>query len=107
MGNEQLVEAVLEDWQRAPVNDKVRGMLGYLEKVTLYPENVGPADVVPLRAAGLSDGAISEALYVCFLLNVMDRLADAFDFEIPSPEQVRRIGRAAYKMGYWGNSLPG
>jgi alkylhydroperoxidase family enzyme len=107
LGDERLVEAVLEDWRTAPLNDKLRSVLGLLEKFTLYPGELGPADVAAVRATGVTDRAIEEAIYVGFLLNLMNRLADAFDFEIPSPEQIRRNGRASYKQGYWASSIPG
>jgi uncharacterized peroxidase-related enzyme len=107
LGDEPLVSAVLDNWRTAPVNERVRNTLGFLEKVTLTPEEVGPADAEALRAVGVSDRAIEEAIYVCFLLNVMNRLAAAFDFDLPSPEQIRQNGRALYKQGYWGDSIPG
>ena len=55
------VAAVLNDWRTAPIDAKLRAMLGFLEKLTLTPAEVGPADVAPLRAAGLSDAAIEDA----------------------------------------------
>src|SRR5712672_3004696 len=73
LGNEKkadMVEAVLADWRTAPIEPKLRAMLGFLEKLTLEPAEVGPADVVPLRAAGLSDAAIEDAIHACVLFNV-------------------------------------
>ena len=101
------VAAVLVDWRTAPIREPLRAMLGFLEKLTLTPDQVGPGDVAPLRAAGLSDRAIEEAIYVCFLFSVMDRLADAFDFAIPAEESTRRAAKFLYRMGYGGASLPG
>jgi uncharacterized peroxidase-related enzyme len=107
MGDDTLVTAVLEDWRTAPVNERVRHMLGFLEKLTLAPAEVGSADVERLRAAGLSDRAIEEAIYICFLFSVMDRLADAFDFTLPSAQGFRRNGRMLYTLGYRLASIPG
>jgi alkylhydroperoxidase family enzyme len=101
------VAAVLDDWRTAPVNERVRSTLGFLEKLTLSPAEVGPVDVAPLRSAGLSDQAIEEALYVCFLFNVMDRLADAFDFRLPTEEGFQRNGRLLHTIGYGIASIPG
>lgn len=98
---------VLHDWRTAAIGAKLRAALEFLEKLTLSPESVGPADIVPLRAAGLNDRAIQEALYVCFLYNMIDRLADAFDFYVPTPEEFARHGRVLYRMGYWMGSVPG
>ena len=57
-------------------------MLGYLEKLTLRPDEVGPGDIKNLREHGLSDTAITEAVWACAMFNVIDRLADTFDFDI-------------------------
>lgn len=107
LGDDQLVAAVLQDWRTAPVDERLRSMLGFLEKVTLTPADVVPEDVTKLHSTGVNDQAIEEALYVCFLFNVMDRLADAFDFELPTAEGFQQSGRALYKLGYGGSSIPG
>jgi len=107
LGDAQLVAAVLADWRTAPVHEKVRATLGLLEKVTLSPSEVGPEDVEPLRAVGVSEQAIQEALYVGFLFNVMDRLADAFDFYFPSAQGFKQNGRLLYTVGYRTASIPG
>ena len=99
--------AVLEDWRTAPVNEKVRSMLGFLERITLSLGEVSSDDIATLRSAGLSKRAIEEALYVCFLFNVIHRLADAFDFHLPTAEGFRRNGRMLYTLGYRIASIPG
>jgi alkylhydroperoxidase family enzyme len=101
------VRAALADWRTAPIDERLRAMLGFLEKLTLTPERIGPEDVAPLRAVGLTDQAIREAVYVCFLFNVMDRLADAFGFTLPTPESRGRAAKFLYRLGYGGASVPG
>ncbi len=105
--DDKLVGAVLDNWRTAPVSEKMRSTLGFLEKLTTDPHALGPADLEPLRAAGVSDKAIEEAIYVCFLFSIMDRLADAFDFDLHSPQDFKRGGQALYSMGYGGLSIPG
>jgi alkylhydroperoxidase family enzyme len=105
--DEGLVAAVLDDWHTAPVSEKLRAMLGFLEKLTLHPGELGPEDTVPLRQAGVNQKAAEEALYICFLFNLMDRVADAFDFEVPSPQSLLKDGRTLFKIGYRGMSIPG
>ena len=106
-GSDKLVVAVLADWRMAPISEKMRHTLGFLEKLTTAPTEVGPADVEPARLAGVSDQALEEAIYVCFLFSVMDRLADALDFEIHSAEGFQIGGRVLASRGYGGLSLPG
>ncbi|HUJ68718.1 MAG TPA: hypothetical protein VLW86_04310 [Syntrophorhabdales bacterium] len=79
--------------QKRLLNGKVRAALAFLEKLTIAPADLSLADIEEMRASGVSDRAIQEAVYVCFLFSVMDRLADAFGFEIHSPEEFRRGGR--------------
>lgn len=94
------MRSVLEDWRTAPVDARLRAMLGYLERLVLNPEQLSCADIVALRAAGASDTAIREANYVAFLFGVMDRLADSFDFVIPPAEQARHVGEFLRRNGY-------
>jgi alkylhydroperoxidase family enzyme len=71
---------VLADWRTAPVEPRLRAMLGYLQQVTLRPGEVGSEDAAAVRAAGVSDQAIVDALLVCAYFNLIDRLADSFQF---------------------------
>lgn len=102
-----MVHAVLADWRTAPVPAKLRAILGFLEALTLRPDEVTADDVRALRAAGLTDDAIREALYVCFLYNVQSRLSDAFEFEVPDEKGLRRTGKILRRLGYGAAVLPG
>ena len=62
--------AALDDWRTAPIDERLRATLGFLRKMTLEPEHLGPADAEALRAAGVTDAAIEEAIEVAFLFNV-------------------------------------
>ena len=95
-----MVEAVLEDWRTAPVNEKLRATLGFLEKLTLAPGDLGSGDVEPLREAGVSDQAIEDAILVCALFNTIDRIADSLGFEVPSPESFARAAGILLNRGY-------
>jgi alkylhydroperoxidase family enzyme len=60
----------------------------------LWAGNIGPDDVTPLHAAGVSDAAIEDAIYVCTYFNMIDRIADALGFEVLSDEAFAgRAGR--------------
>jgi uncharacterized peroxidase-related enzyme len=95
-----LVEAALKDWRTAPIPEKLRAMLGFLEKMTLHPGDLAPADVEPLRAAGLSDEEIADALHICTAFNLINRLADALGWEMQQDVAVHRYADLLLKMGY-------
>ena len=75
-------------------------MLGFLEKLTLTPESLTVADVGPLRQAGLGDAAIEDAIHVCTLFSVYDRLADSFEFDIPEQAGFEQGATTLLKRGY-------
>jgi alkylhydroperoxidase family enzyme len=81
--------------------------LAFLEKLTLAPGSIAAADLAPLRAAGVSDTGIEEAIRVCFLFNLIDRIADALDFELPTEQSLRWVARILHRVGYWPASVPG
>ena len=94
------IKQVLDDWHSAPISDQLKAMLGYLEKLTISSDDLGPEDVRPLRAAGIEDEAILEAIHVCVVFSLIGRLADALDFKMPSAFANGRSAKMYYKLGY-------
>ncbi|MFN8443481.1 MAG: hypothetical protein U0175_22075 [Caldilineaceae bacterium] len=103
----KVVQAVLDDYRAAPIHEKLRATLSYLEVITLRPEQATVADVETVRQAGVSDKAIEEALYVCFCFNIMVRLADSFNFPLPSEYGRGFAGRFLNYLGYSSSTVPG
>jgi alkylhydroperoxidase family enzyme len=91
---------VLDDWRTAPIDERLRATLGFLEKLTLSPDELGPEDAALARRAGVSESALRDAVYVCALFNLIDRVSDALDFAIPSPEGFRKAAKALLRFGY-------
>lgn len=100
LGDDSLVQAALEDWQTAPIDEKTKAMLGFLRKLNLEPFNIGTADIAPLRAAGLSNESIEDAIHICANFNIINRLADAFGFELPGPQGLARSTEILLTRGY-------
>ena len=94
------MQRVLDDWKTAPIDARLRAALGFLEKLTLDPGAVTAADIVPLRAAGLSDEAIEDAIHASVLFNIYDRMADTLNFDIPEPAGFAQGARMLLKRGY-------
>ena len=95
-----VVRAVLEDYRTAPIPEKMRAMLAFLEKLTLRPAEVGPEDMEPLRAAGLCDEEIEDAIHVCANFNIINRMADSLGFRQPTREVYEGSARILLKSGY-------
>jgi alkylhydroperoxidase family enzyme len=75
-------------------------MLGLLEKLTLTPDALSPADIRPVFALGLTPEAVRDAFYVAFLFNTYDRLADTLGWELPDERYYPKAGRFLLKRGY-------
>ena len=94
------MEAVLEDFQSAPIGQKMKEMLRFLQKMTLRPEELSAEDAQCLREVGLSDAAIEDAIGVAFVFNLIDRLADSFAFEVPPADFFAKGAPMMFKRGY-------
>ena len=92
--------AVLEDWRTAAIPERLRVVLGFLEKLTLHPQQVGPHDVAPLRAAGVSDAGIADVIHVCAAFNIIDRVADSLNFAVPDAAGFTAGARRLLRRGY-------
>ena len=54
----------------------------------------------PRSVAGISEQAIEDALVVCALFNIIDRMADALAVAIPSAEGFARTAERLLEQGY-------
>lgn len=79
-----MIERVLDDYTTAPIDERLRATLRLLETMTLRHEKLTADDVRAVMHAGVSKGAIREALEVAFLFNIYDRLADSMGWDVPS-----------------------
>jgi alkylhydroperoxidase/carboxymuconolactone decarboxylase family protein YurZ len=75
-------------------------MLGFIEKLTLSPHQVGSEDVAALRAEGLTDQAIADAIYICVGFNIINRVADALGVQVPLPKVFVRGVKFSLIFGY-------
>jgi uncharacterized peroxidase-related enzyme len=93
------VQAVLADLDSAPVEEPLRATLRMLGKLTAEGE-VNADDMREALAAGASPQQIEDALAVCAAFNTTGRLADAFGFEVLSPEGFDAGSKYLLKRGY-------
>jgi alkylhydroperoxidase family enzyme len=58
-------------------------MLGFIEKLTLRPSELTREDADAVRAEGVSDDAIVDAIHVAALFNMIVRMADSLGWDVP------------------------
>jgi alkylhydroperoxidase family enzyme len=98
-GDHAKVAATLADVETAPIDEPLRATLRVLGKLT-REHNVDPDDIRALLAEGVSAEQIEDAFAVCLAFNITDRLADAFDFSLATPEAMNAGARYLLKRGY-------
>jgi len=97
---DDVIQAVLTDWHSAPINSGLKKSLGFIEKLTLAPDQLGSEDVATLRAEELTDQAIADAIYICVGFNIINRVADALGVQIPPPKVFVRGVKFSLLFGY-------
>ncbi|MGH3261733.1 MAG: carboxymuconolactone decarboxylase family protein [Trebonia sp.] len=98
-GDGPRVAAVLADLDSAPVEEPLRATLRMLGKLTTEGK-LSAGDVREVLSVGVSPQQVEDALAVCAAFNTTDRLADAFGFEVLSPEGFAAGAKYLLKRGY-------
>ncbi len=84
-----LIDALIEDVETAPVDARLRPLLAYVAKLNTLPSRLVQADARAVYEAGWSEAALYEAVQVCALFNMMNRIIEGtgvnFDYA-QSPE---------------------
>jgi uncharacterized peroxidase-related enzyme len=93
------VQAVLANLESAPIQEPLRATLRMLGKLT-GQGGVSADHIRQVLSAGVSPQQIEDALAVCAAFNTTDRLADAFGFEVLSPEGFEAGAKYLLKRGY-------
>lgn len=73
---EGLFVQLIDDLDRAPVDDRLKPILRYVRKLTETPSRMTPADADAVFAAGWNDEALVYAVAVCAYFNNMNRLVE-------------------------------
>jgi uncharacterized peroxidase-related enzyme len=98
-GNEMMVAGVLADVESAPISEALRATLRVLGKLT-RDGRVSVDDMRPVLEAGVSRNQVEDALAICYAFNVTNRLANAFGFEMMTPDGFRSGAKYLLQRGY-------
>ena len=75
--DEELVQALRQDYTKAPISGQDRAMLDYVVKLTKDATQCSPDDQVWLREAGFDDRGILQITLIASWFNYINRVADA------------------------------
>jgi alkylhydroperoxidase family enzyme len=94
------VRAALEDFRTARIPEKLRALLGFVEKMNRASTEIGAADVEAARAAGWSDEALYDAITVCALFNFYNKWVDAAGVQDMPAAAYQASGKRLAEGGY-------
>jgi len=83
-GGDGLVDAVKHDPVSAPINDKLRALLGIAAKVQIGGRAVTAADIGAAREAGASDLEIHDTVLIAAAFCMYNRYVDGLDTWTPT-----------------------
>ena len=94
------VDGALKDYRAAPLSAGLKATLAFLEKMTRQPDNLTADDARAVLQAGVTEEALTDAMAVASLFNIVTRYADALGFAIPTPDEFDRSADMLLKRGY-------
>ena len=82
------------------MDEPLRATLGFLEKLTLRPDELRTQDAEAVLAAGVREDALIDAIHVAALFNMIVRLADSFGWHVPSDREFAARAEASLGSSY-------
>jgi uncharacterized peroxidase-related enzyme len=95
-----VVDAALADYRTAPISEKLKAALAYIETVTRTPDDVTADGARDALRAGISLDELQDAAAVAALFAIVTRYANALDFDIPSPADFDQAAGILLRRGY-------
>lgn len=95
-----VVAAALADYRSAPISEKLKGALAFIEIVTRAPEDVTADDARDALRAGMTLDELQDAAAVAALFAIVTRYANALDFDIPSLADFDKAAGMLLRRGY-------
>jgi uncharacterized peroxidase-related enzyme len=96
----EVVDAALADYRSASISEGLKATLAFMEVMTLRPMELTAENAKPVLNAGISFEALSDAIAVGAIFNIVTRYADALDFALPTANEFERAASMLLKRGY-------
>ena len=102
-----IVDLVLDDYQAAPISEKLKALLSIAGKVQQDARTVGAEDVALARQHGATDRDIHDAVLIAAAFCMFNRYVDGLaSFTPTDPEAYEAMGERMVEKGYVLPSQP-
>ena len=82
------------------MDESLRATLGFLEKLTLRPDELRRKDAQDVLGAGIREDALIDAIHVAALFTMIVRLADSFDWHVQLDQELAAGAKARLGSSY-------
>jgi len=104
-GDYSVVDAVVSDYQTAPISEKLRALLAIAAKVRQGGLLVTRAEIAQARACGATDLELHDTVLIAAAFCMFNRYVDGLATWTPTdPEAYDRMGQRMAHQGYTGGS---
>jgi len=100
LGDRQLVDAVLDDYRAAPIEERDKALFAFIEKMNAQSNLVCNEDLERLRQLDWTDEAIYDAITVCALFKFYNAWIDATGVHDLPAAAYQMSGRRLAAQGY-------
>jgi hypothetical protein len=94
------VDAALADYHVAPISERLKVTLEFLEIMTLRPTDLTAKNAKAVFEGGVGRQAFKDAIAVGAVFNIVTRYANALDFAVPTADELNRAASMLLKRGY-------
>jgi uncharacterized peroxidase-related enzyme len=110
--DEAMIEAMVVDLDSVEGLDKLKPILRYVRKMNFLPSKIVQADAQAVFDAGWTEGALYEAIQVCALFNMMNRIIEGagVNYDYAGNAEAHSLSRSgadveAHTYGAYGKSV--
>jgi len=97
----ELLSDLLKSVNRSDVDDKMKPVLSYVRKLTQNPSAINQGDANSVFAVGWSEDALRDAVLVCGLFNLMNRLVEGLGVQADA-DYFQQASKRISQHGYAG-----
>jgi uncharacterized peroxidase-related enzyme len=97
---EGLIERLVENFDAAPIDNRLRSLLAYVRKLVLVPRELTQDDADAVFAAGWDERALHDAIAITARAAFMQRLVEGHGFTPWTNEAAREHAKKRVKLGY-------
>jgi alkylhydroperoxidase family enzyme len=97
---EGLLDRLIENFDSAPVEERLRPLLAFVRKLILSPKELTQADTDAVLSAGWDERALHDTIAITGRASFMQRLVKGYGFVPMSKEAARKRAEKRVRLGY-------